>query len=124
MASPRQQEASFILAELRSSDGTGVERLLPPVYDELRSLDRRLLRTERPGHTLQPTALVHERACASSVIANWKDRAHFIAIASELGLSGRCGRPAGRRHSGNGPRASRLADLDPRACLIVEQWGD
>jgi ECF sigma factor len=54
-------DISVILAELRESDRDEVvERLLPLVYDELRALARAHLRHERPDHSLQATALVHE----------------------------------------------------------------
>ena len=82
MTSPRQAESTAILEELRSGDGSAADRLLPLVYDELRTLARGLLRTERPGHTLQPTALVHEVYLRLIAGRNWKDRAHFIAVAT------------------------------------------
>jgi RNA polymerase sigma-70 factor, ECF subfamily len=65
-------------------DQTAFEQLIPIVHDELRRLARRQMRGERPGHTLQPTALVHE-AYLRLVDARhipWKDRTHFFAIAA------------------------------------------
>jgi RNA polymerase sigma factor (TIGR02999 family) len=62
-----------------------MERLFPLVYDELRTLARAQLRNERPDHTLQPTALVHEawlRLLGSSKPA-WNDRPHFFRAAAE-----------------------------------------
>ena len=59
---------------------------MPLVYDELRRLARRHLRRERPGHTLQTTALAHE-AYLRLVDANrveWRDRLHFFGIASRI----------------------------------------
>ena len=58
--------------------------LLPEVYDELRGLARGYMARERPGHTLQPTALVHEayaRVEAQSRV-QWQGRNHFIAVAA------------------------------------------
>lgn len=54
------------------------------VYQELRNLARHYLRQERPGHTLQTTALVHElylKLCSSGPV-DWRDRAHFLAVAA------------------------------------------
>jgi RNA polymerase sigma-70 factor, ECF subfamily len=65
-------------------DQSAFEELIPIVHDELRRLARRQMRGERPGHTLQPTALVHE-AYLRLVDARhipWKDRTHFFAIAA------------------------------------------
>ena len=61
------------------------QRLLPFVYDELRELAERYLRSERRGHTLQPTALVHEafmRLIDQSRV-DWKGRTHFYAVGAE-----------------------------------------
>jgi len=60
-----------------------MDRLLPLVYGRLRRLANRYLRSERPGHTLQTTELVHE-AYLQLVDAEvpWKDRAHFYAVAA------------------------------------------
>ena len=62
------------------------EELLPYVYDELKRQARRLMARERPGHTLQPTALVHEafmRLSAQTGV-DWQNRSHFYGIASRL----------------------------------------
>lgn len=60
-------------------------KLLPRVYDDLRALAAARLRNEAPGHTLQPTALVHEvfLKLAAQERAEWRDRAHFFAVAAE-----------------------------------------
>ncbi|MBP9663824.1 MAG: sigma-70 family RNA polymerase sigma factor, partial [Pyrinomonadaceae bacterium] len=75
-----------ILAELRSDGRSTVDELLPIVYSELRRLAGAHLSRERSGHTLQPTALVHEayiRLIGQSEI-EWQDRAHFFGFASRL----------------------------------------
>jgi RNA polymerase sigma factor (TIGR02999 family) len=61
------------------------ERLFPLVYDELRALARSQLRRERPDHTLQPTALVHEAylRLLGGVQPSWNDRRHFFRAAAE-----------------------------------------
>jgi len=83
MGDPPQTPVSAILQELRRSDPTAADRLLPLVYDELRGLARGLLGNERPGHTLQPTALVHEAylRLVDQHNCDSKDRAQFIAVA-------------------------------------------
>jgi len=70
----------------RQGDARALAELMPLVYDELRRLARRHLRRERPGHTLQTTALAHE-AYLRLVDANrveWRDRLHFFGIASRI----------------------------------------
>lgn len=62
------------------------EQLMPLVYDELRSLADRYLQAERKGHTLQPTALVHEaflRLVDQSRV-NWQGRTHFLAVGASM----------------------------------------
>jgi len=84
MGSPA--EISALLAEMRSGRKDALGRLLPLVYKELRRLAGRCMRDERPGHTLQPTALVHEAYLwlAAQERANWQNRAQFMAIAGQL----------------------------------------
>jgi len=76
-------EVTRLLAELRAGDDQALERLLPIVYAELRTVAANLLRGERVGHTLQPTALVHEayvRLLGEK--APPLDRQHFFAVAA------------------------------------------
>ncbi|MEZ4695124.1 MAG: sigma-70 family RNA polymerase sigma factor [Rhodothermales bacterium] len=72
------------LSAARDGDDRAVNHLLPLVYNELRELARVHLRRERPGHTLNPTALVHEAfvRLAGNDTIDWQNRAHFFAIAS------------------------------------------
>jgi RNA polymerase sigma factor (TIGR02999 family) len=71
---------------LRGGDEAAAERLLPLVYSELRALAGAAMKRERPGHTLQPTAVVHEAflRLVGSDQAAWKDRSHFIGIATRV----------------------------------------
>ena len=55
-----EQDVTALLYQWQQGDASALERLLPIVYDELRRVARARLRAERPGHTLQATALVHE----------------------------------------------------------------
>jgi RNA polymerase sigma-70 factor (ECF subfamily) len=77
-------DTSELLARAKSGDGKAVSALLPLVYDELRRLAASYLRRERPGQTLQATALVHEAyvRLIGEGKRPWQDRAHFVAIAA------------------------------------------
>ncbi len=75
---------SETLARAARGDSVAVDRLFPLVYEELRQRAAGLLRHERAGHTLQPTALAHEaylRLVGRREHA-WQDRAHFLAVAA------------------------------------------
>lgn len=79
-------EVTLLLNELKSGNKEALGRLIPLVYRELRLLADHYLRSERVGHTLQPTALVHEvylRLVAQDN-TDWKDRAHFFAVAARI----------------------------------------
>lgn len=80
---PDAHEFSALLASWRSGDRQAGDRLMALSYDELRRLVRWYIRRERPDHTLQPTALVHElylRLFGGQAV-EWHDRAHFFAVA-------------------------------------------
>jgi RNA polymerase sigma factor (TIGR02999 family) len=75
-----------LLIEWTGGDQHAMEALLPVVYDELRRLAGRYLRRERPGHTLQSTALVHEAylRMIDQKNVSWQGRAHFFGIAAQM----------------------------------------
>jgi RNA polymerase sigma factor (TIGR02999 family) len=75
-----------LLIDWGKGDPTALDRLLPLVYAELRRVAARALQRERPGHTLQPTALVHEAYLRLVDSSNLRiqDRAHFLAIACRV----------------------------------------
>lgn len=75
-----------LLSAWGGGDGDALGRLLPLVYHELRRVASRRLARERPDHTLQPTALVHEAylRLAGQSRARWDGRAQFFAIAARL----------------------------------------
>lgn len=77
-------EASRLLARAAAGDNRAASHLLPLVYDELRRLAGGYLRRERPGQTLQPTALVHEAYMRLVKPGDqpWTGRTHFLAIAA------------------------------------------
>lgn len=77
------REVTDLLRRWRAGDGTALERMIPLIYDELRTIAGRLMRGERTDHTLQATALVHEAyARLVSADVEWQDRSHFFAIAA------------------------------------------
>ena len=82
--SDRPYQVTQILADLSADDSQAAARLLPLVYEELRSLASHKLATEPPDHTLQATALVHEAylRLLGSVHQNWDNRGHFFAADS------------------------------------------
>jgi RNA polymerase sigma factor (TIGR02999 family) len=79
-------EVTRILSAIESGDPHAAEQLLPLVYDELRKLATERLAQERPGQTLQATALVHEvylRLVDVEKAQRWETRGHFFAAAAE-----------------------------------------
>jgi RNA polymerase sigma factor (TIGR02999 family) len=80
-----QHEVTQVLTQLRQGDAQAAAKLLPLVYDELRRLAGQYMCAESDGHTLQPTALVHEAylRLVSHADADWQNRAHFFAVAAQ-----------------------------------------
>ena len=79
-------EATRLIEAVGKGDARAAEALLPVVYDELRRLARGQMSNERPGHTLQATALVHEaylRLMDGNEAREWDGRRHFFAAAAE-----------------------------------------
>ena len=87
MNEPSPSEVTRILQELSGremADPEARERLMEAVYPELHRIAAAQMRKERPDHTLQPTALVHEAylKLVDQTRADWRDRAHFLGIAA------------------------------------------
>ena len=79
-------DVTRILAAIEAGDPHAADRLLPLVYDELRRLAAQKMLQEKPGQTLQPTALVHEaylRLVGDGQQRHWDSRGHFFAAAAE-----------------------------------------
>jgi RNA polymerase sigma factor (TIGR02999 family) len=79
-------DVTRILSQIESGDPTAAERLLPLIYDELRTLAAAKLAHEKPGQTLQATALVHDayiRLVDVEKAQHWNSRGHFFAAAAE-----------------------------------------
>jgi RNA polymerase sigma-70 factor (ECF subfamily) len=79
-------DVTQLLLAWRGGDEQALHKLTPLVYDELRRLARARMNSERPGHTLQTTALVHETytRLIDTPRVNWQDRNHFFAVCSTL----------------------------------------
>jgi RNA polymerase sigma-70 factor, ECF subfamily len=149
MSSPRS-DLPALLSGASSGDQDALSALFSIVYDELRQVAAAALRRERPEHTLQPTALVHETflRLADDSAVWWENRSHFLAIASKVMrrilVEHARGRNARKRGSGEVKRSlddidvpmpvvpvdldlvtldealARLATIDPRQARIVE----
>jgi RNA polymerase sigma factor (TIGR02999 family) len=97
-------DVTRILSAIEQGDPAAAEQLLPLVYDELRRLAAQKLAQEKPGQTLQATALVHEvylRLVDTEQAQHWNSRSHFFAAAAEAMrriLVERARRKATRKH--------------------------
>jgi len=81
-----RQDVTGLLAEVKAGRKDALDRLMPLVYRELRRVAGRQMRAERVGHTLQPTALVHEAflRLVDQSHTDWQTRAHFFAAAAQV----------------------------------------
>jgi RNA polymerase sigma factor (TIGR02999 family) len=78
-------EVTLLLAEMKRGNSEALPKLIPLVYHELKRLAAHFLRDEREGHTLQPTALVHEAYLRlTGQRAVWQNRAQFMGVAARL----------------------------------------
>ena len=125
-------DVTRILSAIEQGDPHAAEQLLPLVYDELRKLAAQRLAQEKPGQTLQATALVHEaylRLVDAEKVQRWDSRGHFFGAAAEamrriLVESAR--RKQSVRHGGGRQRLdldealTRLAEADPTAAELVK----
>jgi len=110
-------EFTRILDDVQQGDPKAAEELLPLVYEELRKLAAHRMANEAPGHTLQPTALVHEawlRLVGNDTPSQFQNRAHFFAAAAEAMrriLIDRARRKLAVRHGGEQQRVD-IQDVD------------
>ena len=109
-------DVTQILSRIDSGDPSAAEQLLPLVYEELRKLAAARLSQEKPGQTLQPTALVHEaylRLVGVEDQQPWNNRGHFFGAAAEAMrriLVEQSRRKSRRKHGGGHDRVE-LADV-------------
>jgi RNA polymerase sigma-70 factor (ECF subfamily) len=79
------EQVTLLLQAMKSGDPSAADKLLPLVYNELHRLASSYMRRERPGHTLQPTALINEayvRLAGNDV--DWQSREHFLGVAANV----------------------------------------
>jgi RNA polymerase sigma factor (TIGR02999 family) len=83
---PDPSNLTQLLRRGREGDRAAIDALMPLVYQELRRIAGSYLRSQSPGHTLQPTALVHEAylRLADRAQPEWQDRAHFFSVAATI----------------------------------------
>jgi RNA polymerase sigma factor (TIGR02999 family) len=113
---------THILSQIESGDPSAAEQLLPLVYEELRKLAAARLAQEKPGHTLQATALVHEaymRLVDSERAQHWNSRGHFFGAAAEAMRRILVDNARRKRRLVHGGDRRRI-DLD-EACSVVEE---
>ena len=86
MATPSPPDITGLLDDWGRGDPRALDRLVPLVYAELRRVAARQLRHERDGHSLQPTALVHEAylRLVGQRQVHWENRAHFFAVSAQV----------------------------------------
>ena len=85
MSSGPSTNVTEMLLDWRGGNEQALQQLMPLVYDELRRLANRYMKSERRGHTLQATALVNEAYIRLvDMKVSWQDRAHFFAVAARL----------------------------------------
>ena len=118
-------DVTRILEAVRGGDRHAADRLLDAVYEELRRLAARKLAQERPGQTLQATALVHEAylRLLGDKDAHWENRAHFFAAAAEAMrriLIEAARRKARLKHGGGRQRL----ELDQADCVSLPESVD
>ncbi len=79
-------QVTELLIRWRGGDREALDALMPLVYEELRQVARAYLQAERPEHTLQSTALVHEAyvRLVGQALPQWQNRAHFFAVAAQI----------------------------------------
>jgi RNA polymerase sigma factor (TIGR02999 family) len=112
-------EVTRILSAIEQGDAHAAEQLLPLVYDELRKLAAQKLAQEKPGQTLDATALVHEaylRLVDTDKAQQWTGRGHFFAACAEAMRRILVDRARKKRRSKHGGDRTRIT-LDEAACL-------
>lgn len=86
MSEATSNAVTRMLLDWRNGDKAALDRLMPVLYEELRRLAESHLRRERPDHTLQPTALIHEAymRLVDQAHPEWQNRVHFFGVTSRL----------------------------------------
>jgi RNA polymerase sigma factor (TIGR02999 family) len=119
-------DVTAILSQLEQSDPLAAEKILPLVYEELRKLAAAKLAQEKPGQTLQATALIHEaylRLVGGEAPQHWNSRGHFFAAAAEAmrRILVENARGKAREKRGGDWRRVDFEDLDAATSVTPEQ---
>jgi len=120
-----RSEVTLLLRRLTAGDKSALDQLMPVIYTELHQLASSYMRRERPGHTLQTTALVHEAylQLVGQKNAQWQNRTQFFAVAAQLMrriLVDHARTHHAAKRGGNLPRLS----LDEAIVMAKERGGD
>ena len=115
--SSTHRDVTRLLVEWGDGDEAALARLMPLVYDELRRLARHYMRRERPGHTIQPTALVNEAylRLVGQTNIRWQNRAHFFGIAAGVMRRVLCDHARARLADKRGGGAVRVSLVEAEA---------
>ena len=118
------QEVTQLLADWGHGDQAAVQKLTPLVYEELRRLAHHYMERQRPDHTLQTTALVHEAylRLVDQSKPSFKDRSHFLAVAAKAMRQILVDHARTARRQKRGAGASKV-ELDEAALISPEQSG-
>jgi RNA polymerase sigma factor (TIGR02999 family) len=119
---PSRHEITRLLMDWRGGDRAALDKLMPLVYDELRRLARHYLSQERPGHTLQTTALVNEAylRLIDQQDSDWQGRAHFFAVAARIMRHLLIDHARSRQYAKRGGGAPQVS-LDEAAAVSAER---
>src|SRR3954468_4325669 len=115
-------DVTRILSAIEQGDPSAAEQLLPLVYDELRKLASERMAQEKPGQTLQATALVHDaylRLVDVERAQQWNSRGHFFAAAAEAMRRLLVERARSKKRIRHGGGRQRI-DLDSQLCILAD----
>ncbi len=119
---PEAQPITLLLQDFAGGDKRAFDRLVALLYPELRKMARRHLRNERRGHTLQPTALVHEAYArlVQQEQPDYRNRAHFMCVAAQVMRQILIDHARGRKAEKRGAGAARVS-FDQAVLAAVER---
>lgn len=122
MGNADEFDVSELLTQFDPADRPAAAELLPVVYQELRHVARKYLSRERPDHTLQTTALVHEAylRLGDHADAAWTDRAHFFRVAAKTMRRILMNHARDRRTAKRGGGAKKISLEDPGSFAVAE----
>ncbi|HYK90022.1 MAG TPA: sigma-70 family RNA polymerase sigma factor [Acidobacteriota bacterium] len=125
MGTPSPNDLTQLLADCVKGDKSALDRLMPVVYGDLRRLAHRYMRGERPGHTLQTTALINETylRLVGYRKMQWQDRVHFFAVAAQQMRRILVDSARSRRDAKHGGGVQKLS-LDEAVAVSKEKMGE